>query len=233
MLLDRRSANGVDVLAVSGPVARAEARSLLDVVARSLDARPRGVVVDLGQARLEPGVPDVLLGLGDLPSGWPRSALLVCPACEGLPPALQARDTDEAVARVEDRTHRLAARVELPPDLRAPAAARAAVRACADRLALGDALEDVQLVVSELVTNAVRHGRPPVALELETDGAAVVVAVCDGSPAPPQAREADEAAEGGRGMLLVDLLADGHGVRAQPPGKTVWARVPRREGGPS
>ena len=55
-----------------------------------------------------------------------------------------------------------------------------------------------------------------------------MIAVCDASPVEPLPREADEAAEGGRGMLLVELLAESHGVRSQPPGKTVWARVRRR-----
>ena len=46
---------------------------------------------------------------------------------------------------------------------------------------------------------------------------------------PPARREPGEEAEGGRGMLLVDLLTDDHGVRTDPPGKAVWARL-RRSG---
>ena len=97
----------------------------------------------------------------------------------------------------------------------------------AERLGLGELADDVVLLVSELVTNAVRHASAPIDLEIEVDRDEVVVAVRDGSEVPPLPREAGVEAEGGRGMLLVDLLTDEHGVRPQPPGKTVWARLHR------
>ena len=108
-----------------------------------------------------------------------------------------------------------------------PAQARRAVAECATRLGFGDVVDDLLLVVSELVTNAVRHGAPPVRLEVLADADAVHVAVGDGDPGLPRPREADAEAEGGRGMVLVELLAQEHGVEPQPPGKTVWASVPR------
>ena len=229
MLLRSQCADGVDLLSVSGPVARDEARSLVDAVAQSLEASPRAVVLDLGSATLAEGASDALTGLGALPSGWPRSALVVCPACTDLPPPLLAADTQDALARIAERAERRCTRIDVQAGPQGPAQARAEVQARAEALGLGDLLDDVQLVVSELVTNAVRHALPPVALEVETDGTQVVIAVCDASPVQPLPRDADEAAEGGRGMLLVDLLCDSHGVRSQPPGKTVWARVLRRD----
>ena len=111
-----------------------------------------------------------------------------------------------------------------------PGQARRAITECATRLGLDDVVDDLVLIVSEMVTNAVRHGAPPVRLEVLADDDVVRIAVGDGDPGLPRPREVDDDAEGGRGMVLVDLLAADHGVRAQPPGKTVWASVPRTGG---
>ena len=94
----------------------------------------------------------------------------------------------------------------------------------------GDTADTLLLLVSELVTNAVRHGAPPVRLEVRADADVVRVSVRDGDPGLPCPRELDDHAEGGRGMVLVEMLDREHGVRAQPPGKTVWASVTRPGG---
>ena len=84
--------------------------------------------------------------------------------------------------------------------------------------------DDLSLVVSELVTNAITHARTPVTVILERSGPSVVLTVCDLSPSVPVMRPADAMAGGGRGLMIVDVLSGDWGVRVGPSGsKTVWA----------
>ncbi|MFJ3235545.1 ATP-binding protein [Streptomyces sp. NPDC086787] len=87
-----------------------------------------------------------------------------------------------------------------------------------------DRAGDVSLCVSELATNALLHGVPPgrgFLLRIRYDGEVVRVEVHDSGSGVP--RIPDEADEGGRGLLLVSLLADKWGVGERAPGKSVWA----------
>jgi signal transduction histidine kinase len=134
---------------------------------------------------------------------------------------------------VTEEAHGGELKVELPPDLTAAREARAATKRVLPRWRLAALLDPVLLVVSELVGNAVRHGRPPVDLRLRKAGQGVRVAVHDDEAAPPTAVEATRDAESGRGLLLVDALASESGVeQIEGDGKVVWARVdPEPDGG--
>jgi hypothetical protein len=59
------------------------------------------------------------------------------------------------------------------------------------------------------------------------DDSTVTVGVVDAAAALPVSRTAGDDAESGRGLLLLSLLSSEHGVRPQPPGKVVWASLPR------
>jgi two-component sensor histidine kinase len=95
--------------------------------------------------------------------------------------------------------------------------------------------QQVQLLVTELVSNAVRHGGPPVVVAMDCSASeGVVVSVSDGSAADPVLQDVGPHGEGGRGVRLVDLLSVEWGVeRGRParsgeaaaPGKTVWCRL--------
>lgn len=86
-----------------------------------------------------------------------------------------------------------------------------------------DRLQDALLIVSELVTNAVLHGFPPGQLSLEVGADQIRVAVEDSSEALPVLRAHDDDAHRGRGIALVDALADRWGVDTNSAGqKQVW-----------
>jgi anti-sigma regulatory factor (Ser/Thr protein kinase) len=87
----------------------------------------------------------------------------------------------------------------------------------------GDWLDVVALIVTELVSNAVRHAGGCAVLELHTDGRTTVT-VTDHSPVRPRPRE--PGGRGGRGLLIVDALSARWGVRHQETAKQVWAELP-------
>lgn len=116
----------------------------------------------------------------------------------------------------------------------APQAAGIARRLALDTLNAWGVREDeahqVVLAVSELVTNAVEHGLPPVALQLvpPNEQQMIHVAVTDGGPANERgARTADcEPDEHGRGSVIIDFLAAARGTRMYRRSATHWADLP-------
>ncbi|MFE9454734.1 SpoIIE family protein phosphatase [Streptomyces sp. NPDC006739] len=83
----------------------------------------------------------------------------------------------------------------------------------------------VELVVSELVTNAIRYGGAPVCLRLIQERG-LIVEVSDGGHTSPHLRRAAMEDEGGRGLFLVAQLTRSWGTRYTSRGKTIWTEVP-------
>lgn len=139
--------------------------------------------------------------------------------------------TDDAAMLVATFTGtdsgRLDASLWLPPDIRAVASAREFLR---DRLlawSTDELLDEAELVLSELVTNALVHTGGGAGLSLRFDGAArrLTISVHDSSPRHPQERTAGPDALGGRGLGIVEAVADAWGVLVGDDGKTVWAEL--------
>ncbi|MGW0900240.1 ATP-binding SpoIIE family protein phosphatase, partial [Streptomyces goshikiensis] len=87
-----------------------------------------------------------------------------------------------------------------------------------------------ELILSELVTNAIRYGNAPVRVRLLRDRS-LICEVSDGSSTSPHLRYAATTDEGGRGLFLVAQYADRWGTRYTERGKVIWAEVPLT-GGP-
>lgn len=88
--------------------------------------------------------------------------------------------------------------------------------------------DTTELLVSELMTNAIRASgpwSPAVTLWLFSDGRCVVIHVWDGSSAMPVRQDADAEPESGRGLLLVETLSRDWGSYARGDGKVVWASI--------
>ncbi len=94
-------------------------------------------------------------------------------------------------------------------------------------LALGwsddaDVNQKLAIVVSEVVTNAILHARTPFIVSVDAGEEAIRVAVTDESSALPAKRDYGSEQPTGRGLHIVEEIADRWGVAPSPPGKTVW-----------
>jgi anti-sigma regulatory factor (Ser/Thr protein kinase) len=116
---------------------------------------------------------------------------------------------------VEDRT-------SFPAELRSAAQARHHAERVLSRWGLDSVLDVARLLVSELVVNAVTHAGSAADLSLCIVGPRLRVEVSDRSPVAPQPKEYSPTAPDGRGLLILDDLADAWGVDVAQSGKTVW-----------
>ncbi|MEU2228186.1 SpoIIE family protein phosphatase [Streptomyces sp. NPDC018347] len=153
--------------------------------------------------------------------------------CDDVLKAVLSDQPRDDVALLLARTRALGAdRVatwDVPPD---PAHVAVVRQAAGERLTawgLEEAAFVTELVVSELVTNAIRYGEPPIRLRLIRDRA-LICEVSDASSTSPHLRRAHVYDEGGRGLLLVAQLTRRWGSRQTAEGKTIWAEQPLPEG---
>ena len=114
----------------------------------------------------------------------------------------------------------------LPLQAEAVAQAREFLRAVICPTHHSAATADAELLVSELVTNGMRHAAPPIILRVECEGDdALRVLVCDASPVMPHVNHAKPEDESGRGMFLVDYISDEWGAEPLKDGKATWFRL--------
>ena len=117
-----------------------------------------------------------------------------------------------------------AVRVVLAPDQAATAIARQVVKDACRAWLLDDVQEPAQLIITELVSNVVRHAGTEMEVSLTASPGALRLAVRDGHPAPPRPNAAGGTlAESGRGLVVIQALATEWGTTPAGDGKVVWA----------
>jgi PAS domain S-box-containing protein len=162
----------------------------------------------------------------------PRDSLEA--VCDAVLKSLLPERPGDDVALLLARTRALGADQvatwDVPPD---PAHVATTRQNATEQLAawgLEEAGFITELVVSELVTNAIRYGDPPIRLRLIRDRA-LICEVSDANSTSPHLRRAHIYDEGGRGLMLVAQLTQRWGTRQTTNGKTIWAEQPLPEAG--
>jgi len=113
---------------------------------------------------------------------------------------------------------------DVPLDPAAVGGMRGAVSGKLAEWGLSDLSFTMELVLSELITNAIRYGSAPIHVRLIHDRM-LICEVADGSSTSPHLRYAATTDEGGRGLFLVSQMAEHWGTRYMPQGKVIWAEL--------
>ncbi|MCC3651963.1 serine/threonine-protein phosphatase [Streptomyces sp. S07_1.15] len=156
------------------------------------------------------------------------------PLCDEVLDMLGPGDRDDDIALLAARFDGIppsdVAYWFLDPQERAPSKARRLARRALARWGLEELSDSVELLVSEIVTNAVRYAERPITLRLlRTD--VLRCEVGDDVPQLPRLRQARPSDEGGRGLYLVNKVARRWGATRLSTGKVVWFELPFTNGG--
>ena len=122
-------------------------------------------------------------------------------------------------------------RTALPGEATSAAEARRFVAARLAEAGLDEVVDTAVLLVSELVANAVLHAHTDLVVVVRIDEELITVEVHDGSAGAPAPKHYSSLSGTGRGLVLVEALADGWGMEPTHGGKFVWFELRRPSGG--
>lgn len=230
---------GVVHVVLRGALSQASAVDVRRILRKCLAEDPTAVIVDVSglsvdsqlqltvfpavmAAHSRPGAVLVLVSptpaVRAMMGGWILRLVGVCDSAE------------QAAAVVGDHAVQKICRVDLPGEPTAPAQARAIATRYCEEHALGQATDSAVLVISELVSNAVRHARSAPHVRLAIGGPFLYVSVQDTSTRRPVLTDIDHLnvvplPRRGRGLHLVDVHSSTWGSIPSKAGKTVWAAI--------
>jgi serine phosphatase RsbU (regulator of sigma subunit)/anti-sigma regulatory factor (Ser/Thr protein kinase) len=211
----------------------------VDFEAVELDAPAGATLLLYTDGLVESRLRDVWTGIEQLRERLAATAQLTGPdhsppleaLCDDVLDVLGPGDRDDDIALLAARFDGIApsdvACWSLEPEDAAPGRARRLARKALARWDLEEMSDSVELLISEVVTNAVRYAERPVTLRLlRTD--VLRCEVGDDSPQLPRQRRARDTDEGGRGLFLVNRLARRWGATRLSTGKVVWFEIATR-----
>ncbi|WP_037665067.1 SpoIIE family protein phosphatase [Streptomyces albidoflavus] len=173
-------------------------------------------------------------GLSAFRAALTGPAMALEDACDHVLSTLDTHHGEDDIALLMARVQGLPAENvgdwTLPREPKSVGRARELARTQLESWGLDALVDTVELLVSELVTNALRYGEGEIRLRLLLDRT-LVCEVWDAGLVQPRRRRARDTDEGGRGLQLVGLLSASWGSRRTPRGKTVWFELALPDGG--
>jgi ABC-type transporter Mla MlaB component len=223
----------IALVRLSGELSTASMRPAHTALVEALMEEPTAVVVDMsGLQSADETAMALFPSIGKLAREWPGARLLLGAlrprVAAALPESgwLSQHDTvDQALAEastdpVPQRVHRY-----LEPTVEAPKLAREMATHAWWDWGLDGRPSSAQVLASELVTNGVRHARTPLGFSITLRGETVRVSVQDWAPAPVRQRSPAETDLHGRGLIVVEAIAERWGSVPLGDGKVVWAEL--------
>jgi hypothetical protein len=216
------------VIRLTGVLDSATAAAVRYALVDLLAQQPEAIVVDVAELRLpDPAATSVLRDVARETADWPAAHLVLCAPnadpwhTSGLPVWSSSADAFADLGEPE-RPHQL--RLELEPVVGAARRSRELVTEACGRWDVPDFAGPACIVVTEMVNNVVAHARTPMIVLLTVRRNAMAVAVRDRSVTVPRfGGRVPPTSYGGRGLLLIDSVADRWGSLPLASGKVVWA----------
>jgi anti-anti-sigma regulatory factor len=230
----------IAVVRMSGALTPQTAAVARSAVLESLVEEPTSVIVDLaGLTAADDVALQVFPGTAAQAAGWPGAAVILCAPSAPVADALERSSVGGelpvhdafrdalAVAAADPVPQRAQERLE--PTVHAPRAARELVAEACHDWGLADSAIAAEVIASELVTNAVRHAGTSIDLRVTLRDHQLRVSVRDGvGERLARMQTPAESDDHGRGLLIVDAVANAWGNVPVGEGKVVWAslRIP-------
>lgn len=238
LTVTRELTTPIALLCVTGHLDAVSAVDMRAALHKAMTDQPSAIVVDVAGLTADDIALTVFSAFSRSAGGWTGCPVLLY----GMTRSLRADLNRMAIARTvplyADRSDALAAAASLPAPRRfgtwlpaspdAPSSGRELVARACTAWRQEPLIDDAELVITELVSNAVRHAGGELEITAALRDRFLHLSVRDGSPDSPRLTLPDpDTGAGGRGLILVDSVAAAWGAIRTPAGKVVWATLRR------
>jgi anti-anti-sigma regulatory factor len=228
----------VTVLSLAGQLDLTTAAQARTALYKVLAEQPNAIVLDLaGLTVVDDVALTVFAAFNRAAAAWPGCPVILCTQDPAVVADLTRMAVSRAIPVYPDRASAVLAAAQRPAPRRFAArlggtaaaawTGREIVAQACETWRLPGVIDDAQLIITELISNAVRHAKGDLHLLVVLRDRHLHLSVADASTEQPRRILPDpDSGEGGRGLLLIDAVALAWGSSPTPDGKVVWATLP-------